>query len=170
MEVCRWMQRWIGYLGRSRSMGLWPMSNSCARRVCYDFTMPISESDFQKWKAAQHGDAVKKTISGLPLEPLYVSQPATPLEEVPGQPPFTRGIHSGMYRQKLWTFRQYSGFGSAAETNARWKQLLKNGVSGLSTAFDLPTQLGLDPDDSRARGEVGRVGVPVASVEDMHRL
>ena len=75
-----------------------------------------------------------------------------------------------MYRQRLWTIRQYAGFASAAETNARWKELLKNGVSGLSTAFDLPTQLGLDPDDPRARGEVGRVGVPVPTVDDMHRL
>jgi methylmalonyl-CoA mutase N-terminal domain/subunit len=148
--------------------------------------MPINEADFQKWKAAQHGNAAKKslrpdigslppkTISGIPLEPIYVSHDvdtaALAAEAVPGKSPFTRGIHAAMYRQRLWTFRQYSGFASAAETNARWKQLLKNGVSGLSTAFDLPTQLGLDPDDPRARGEVGRVGVPVSSVEDMHRL
>jgi methylmalonyl-CoA mutase N-terminal domain/subunit len=148
--------------------------------------MSISEADFQKWKAAQHGGAANKnlrpdigplpprTISGLPLEPLYVSAQvnaeALAREATPGKTPFTRGIHSNMYRQRLWTFRQYAGFASAAATNERWKQLLKNGVSGLSTAFDLPTQLGLDPDDPRARGEVGRVGVPVASVEDMHRL
>ena len=115
-----------------------------------------------------------KTISGLPLKPVYTSKDTDPAvlarESKPGAPPFTRGIHALMYRQRLWTFRQYAGFSSAAETNARWKELLKSGVSGLSTAFDLPTQLGLDPDDSRARGEVGRVGVPVPTVDEMHRL
>ncbi len=75
-----------------------------------------------------------------------------------------------MYRARLWTVRQYAGFASPRETNLRWKDLLAAGVTGLSTAFDLPTQLGLDPDDPRARGEVGRVGVSISSVEDMKRL
>jgi methylmalonyl-CoA mutase N-terminal domain/subunit len=115
-----------------------------------------------------------QTLSGLPLQPVHtpldVDAAALNAEAQPGQPPFTRGIHPDMYRQRLWTFRQYSGFSSAAETNARWKNLLASGATGLSTAFDLPTQLGLDPDDPRARGEVGQVGVPVASVDDMLRL
>jgi len=115
-----------------------------------------------------------KTISGDPLAPLYTPTDLDPArmqaEAYPGLPPFTRGIHAGMYRQRLWTFRQYAGFGTAAETNARFRKLLAAGQTGLSVAFDLPTQLGLDPNHPRAKGEVGRVGVSVASVEDLHRL
>src|SRR6185436_12902628 len=91
-------------------------------------------------------------------------------EATPGKAPFTRGIHETMYRSRLWTIRQYAGFASPRETNARWKKLLESGTTGLSTAFDLPTQLGLDSDDPRALGEVGRVGVSIASVEDMKVL
>ncbi len=112
-----------------------------------------------------------ETISGISLQPFYsAADVKSPAPELPGVAPFTRGIHASMYRDKLWTFRQYSGFGSASESNARWKKLLERGGTGLSTAFDLPTQLGLDPDDPRAKGEVGRVGVPIASVDDMHTL
>ena len=142
--------------------------------------------DFKAWLERHHGAGAAepyragigplppRTISGIPLQPVY-----TPLdtdgvrlqaETYPGIAPFTRGIHAGMYRQRLWTLRQYSGFASADETNRRWKTLIASGGTGLSTAFDLPTQLGLDPDNPRALGEVGRVGVPIASVEDMHRL
>ena len=77
----------------------------------------------------------------------------------PGEYPFTRGIHPDMYKSRPWTMRQYAGFGSAEESNARYRYLLEQGTMGLSVAFDLPTQLGLDPDDALARGEVGRVGV-----------
>src|ERR1700729_1056306 len=77
----------------------------------------------------------------------------------PGQYPYTRGIHADMYRSRLWTMRQYAGFGSAEETNERFRYLLSNGQTGLSTAFDLPTQMGLDSDDPMALGEVGRTGV-----------
>jgi methylmalonyl-CoA mutase N-terminal domain/subunit len=145
----------------------------------------MDEAAFQSWLKKHHGDAAKaayrpdllkpvRTLSGIPLDPIYtpmhVDAARLEAEAFPALAPYTRGIHAGMYRQRLWTLRQYSGFSSAAETNARWKQLLANGVSGLSTAFDLPTQLGLDPDDPRARGEVGRVGVPLPTVDDMHRL
>ena len=146
----------------------------------------MDEPKVHSWLDKNHGPAAQKkyrddigplppeTLSGVPLAPIYspldVTDATLRSESMPGTPPFTRGIHASMYRQRLWTFRQYSGFGSAAETNARWKQLLGGGGTGLSTAFDLPTQLGLDPDDPRAKGEVGRVGVPIASVEDMHRL
>lgn len=92
------------------------------------------------------------------------------MTEVPGKPPFTRGIHPGMYRTKLWTMRQYSGFGSADDTNARFKHLLKQGQMGISAAFDLPTQMGYDPDAPKALGEVGRVGVSIASLDDMEKL
>jgi methylmalonyl-CoA mutase N-terminal domain/subunit len=88
----------------------------------------------------------------------------------PGQFPFTRGIQPTMYRGRLWTMRQYAGFGSAAETNARYKYLLEQGQTGLSVAFDLPTQIGYDSDDPLATGEVGRVGVAISSLEDMERL
>ena len=108
--------------------------------------------------------------------PLLVEPRADPdrafLEEVgfPGEPPFTRGIQPTMYRGRLWTFRQYSGFGSATATNERFHFLLKGGQTGLSVAFDLPTQNGYDSDHPRAHGEVGRCGVPVASLGDMRTL
>src|SRR5436190_18801811 len=88
----------------------------------------------------------------------------------PGQFPFTRGIQPTMYRGRLWTMRQYAGFGTAAETNRRFRMLLDAGQTGLSVAFDLPTQMGIDSDDPRAVGEVGRVGVAIDTVDDMHVL
>jgi methylmalonyl-CoA mutase N-terminal domain/subunit len=88
----------------------------------------------------------------------------------PGEFPFTRGIYPGMYRDRLWTMRQYAGFGSAEESNARYRYLLSQGTTGLSVAFDLPTQMGMDPDHPLAAGEVGRVGVSIASLADMRRL
>ncbi|HWD98671.1 MAG TPA: methylmalonyl-CoA mutase family protein, partial [Bryobacteraceae bacterium] len=88
----------------------------------------------------------------------------------PGEYPFTRGIYPEMYRTRLWTIRQYAGFGTAEESNARYRYLLSQGTTGLSVAFDLPTQMGLDPDHPLAAGEVGRVGVSIASLADMRRL
>jgi methylmalonyl-CoA mutase N-terminal domain/subunit len=90
--------------------------------------------------------------------------------EKPGQFPFTRGIHPTMYRGRLWTMRQYAGFGTAAETNQRYQYLLAHGQTGLSMAFDLPTQIGYDSDDPLARGEVGRVGVAISSLTDMEQV
>jgi methylmalonyl-CoA mutase N-terminal domain/subunit len=95
-----------------------------------------------------------------------MSEPA----ELPGQYPFTRGIHPGMYRGKLWTMRQYAGFGSAEESNRRYRFLLSQGITGLSVAFDLPTQMGMDSDHPLASGEVGRVGVAICSLADMETL
>jgi methylmalonyl-CoA mutase N-terminal domain/subunit len=89
---------------------------------------------------------------------------------VPGKPPFTRGVQPNMHRGRLWTMRQYAGFGTATESNERYHYLLSQGQTGLSVAFDLPTQMGRDSDDARARGEVGRVGVAVDSIEDMRTL
>src|SRR2546423_9576776 len=86
----------------------------------------------------------------------------------PGEYPFTRGIHPTMYRGRLWTMRQYAGFGTAAESNRRYKFLLASGQTGLSVAFDLPTQMGRDPDHPLAQGEVGRAGVSIAWLADMH--
>ena len=106
------------------------------------------------------------TDSNIPVEPIY-SKLKNSKKEDPGQYPFTRGIHSGMYRDRLWTMRQYSGFGDAAQSNKRYKFMLDSGQTGLSMAFDLPTQIGHDPDSIRAEGEVGKVGVSIASLKDM---
>ncbi|HYK42788.1 MAG TPA: methylmalonyl-CoA mutase family protein [Thermoanaerobaculia bacterium] len=104
-----------------------------------------------------------ETSSGIPVEPFY-GAPA------PGDFPYTRGISAEMYRSRLWTMRQYAGFGSARESNRRYRYLLEQGQTGLSVAFDLPTQMGYDSDDVLARGEVGRVGVAIATIEDMRIL
>src|SRR5215207_7650825 len=88
----------------------------------------------------------------------------------PGEFPYTRGIYPNMYRGRLWTMRQYAGYATAEESNARYKYLLAHGTTGLSVAFDLPTQIGLDSDDPLAHGEVGKVGVAIDSLEDMERL
>jgi len=112
-----------------------------------------------------------QTSSGIPIKEFYSAADTTALSSSnPGEYPFTRGIHRTMYRGKVWTMRQYAGFGSADDTNRRYHFLLKQGITGLSVAFDLPTQMGRDPDHALARGEVGRVGVSIATVEDMERL
>ena len=110
------------------------------------------------------------TLSGLPL-PLTLNSEDGGVDLPPaGTPPYTRGIHETMYRSRLWTMRQYAGFSSAEATNERFKLLLERGQMGLSVAFDLPTQLGLDADDELSYGEVGKVGVSISSVEDMKIL
>jgi methylmalonyl-CoA mutase N-terminal domain/subunit len=115
-----------------------------------------------------------ETSSSLPLRTVYLPSRIDShyLEEInfPGSYPYTRGIHPTMYRGRLWTMRQYAGYGTAEETNGRFRYLLAQGQTGLSVAFDLPTQIGYDADDPLAEGEVGRVGVSVSSVEDMARL
>ncbi|MBI3089743.1 MAG: methylmalonyl-CoA mutase [Candidatus Tectomicrobia bacterium] len=118
------------------------------------------------------GEAEKTfaTLSGLPLEVCYGAGNGVGSAERPGEFPFTRGIHPTMYRGRLWTMRQYAGFGTATETNRRFKYLLEQGQSGLSVAFDLPTQMGYDSDHPLARGETGKVGVPIDSLQDMEQL
>src|SRR5712672_4134011 len=115
------------------------------------------------------------TASGLPLERLYTEESLAgwDAEEAlgyPGEFPYTRGIYPSMYRGRLWTMRQYAGFGSATESNQRYRYLLSQGQSGLSVAFDLPTQIGMDSDHTLAQGEVGKVGVAIDSLEDMETL
>src|SRR5919109_5090029 len=110
------------------------------------------------------------TDSGLPLKAVYRSTDGGPEAPPPGQYPFTRGIYPEMYRRRPWTIRQYAGFGSAAETNRRFRYLLGQGQTGLSVAFDLPTQIGHDADAPLARGEVGKVGVSISSLKDMEIL
>ena len=113
-----------------------------------------------------------KTDSGIEV-PAYLSKPGKPDGEAlpdPGQFPYTRGIHESMYRSRLWTMRQYAGFGTAEESNERYKYLIGRGTTGLSVAFDLPTQIGYDSDDPMSEGEVGKVGVAIDSLEDMETL
>jgi methylmalonyl-CoA mutase, N-terminal domain len=129
----------------------------------------VAESDTR----TEH--TVRTTESGVPVHRVYDADAVAHLDlrtrlGEPGGFPFTRGIHPTMYRDKPWTMRQYAGFATAEETNARFRYLLTAGAPGLSTAFDLPTQLGMDSDDPLAAGEVGRVGVAIDSVEDMARL
>jgi methylmalonyl-CoA mutase, N-terminal domain len=111
-----------------------------------------------------------KTDSRLPVKRAYKKKDLTKFdadEEEPGKFPYTRGLYQNMYRERLWTMRQYSGFGSAEETNKRFKFLLEHGQTGLSLAFDLPTQTGRDSDDRQSEGEVGRTGVAISSIKDM---
>src|SRR2546430_909678 len=125
--------------------------------------------------AAASPDQDPRTSSNIPIHPLY-----TPADlkgqnlegdvGYPGQYPFTRGVQATMYRGRLWTMRQYAGMGDAEESNKRYKYLLAHGTTGLSVAFDLPTQIGLDSDHLLAAGEVGKVGVTIDSIEDMERL
>jgi methylmalonyl-CoA mutase N-terminal domain/subunit len=144
-------------------------------------TQPVAQPAPQAenlWREAVRGAAERATslttVSGREIEPLYFPRP---LDEAylrnlgfPGQFPFARGIHPNMYRGRLWTMRQFAGYGTAEETNARFKFLLEKGQTGLSTAFDLPTLMGLDSDHPLAAGEVGRLGVAIDTVDDFARL
>ena len=130
----------------------------------------------EEWRERTHTPAAERrperrpafqTPSGLPLEPLYGPAPDGGW---PGEYPYTRGVQPTMYRGRLWTMRQYAGFSSARATNERFRLLLEGGQTGLSTAFDLPTQLGFDSDDPLAAAEVGKVGVPVNSIADLDEL
>ena len=124
--------------------------------------------------ASKMRDADFSTISGAPLKPLYGPDDAAVDVErdlgLPGSFPFTRGVHPTMYRGRLWTMRQFAGFGSAKQTNQRFKFLLEHGQTGLSTAFDFPTLMGYDSDHAHSEGEVGQVGVAISSLEDMQSL
>ncbi len=141
------------------------------------------ESERRRWEKKTLAPASKRyperkneftTSSGIPLPPTLVPQDSehTYLNELgfPGEYPFTRGVQPSMYRGRLWTMRQYAGYASAKESNQRYRYLLEHGQTGLSVAFDLPTQIGYDSDDSLAHGEVGKVGVAISSLEDMATL
>ena len=117
----------------------------------------------------------QETSSHISVHPLYTPADLEGWDydrdlNFPGQFPYTRGVQATMYRGRLWTMRQYAGMGDAEESNRRYKYLLSNGTTGLSVAFDLPTQIGLDSDNPLAMGEVGKVGVAIDSIEDMMRL
>src|SRR5436309_9826122 len=137
------------------------------------------ERDYQNWKkrydASELRDVEFVSQSSMEPEPLYTSRdlqdfdPATDLG-MPGSAPFTRGIHPTMYRGRLWTMRQFAGFGTAEDTNQRYKFLLGRGQTGLSVAFDFPTLMGYDSDHPRSEGEVGKCGVAISSLADMETL
>src|SRR3954465_14545251 len=136
------------------------------------------------WEKETHEPALKKsperagaftTISGRPIDRLYTAEDVDGIDyerdiNNPGAFPYTRGIHPTGYRGKLWTMRQFAGFGTPEDTNARYKTLLKAGGTGLSVAFDLPTLMGRDPDHELSLGEVGKCGVSIASLADMEAL
>ena len=124
-----------------------------------------SKSDWQReYDATRLRDVPFETMSGVPVDPVYGDAP------LPGQYPFTRGLHAAGYRSRLWTMRMFAGFGTAEDTNARFKEILRNGGMGLSTAFDMPTLMGFDSDSPWALGEVGRAGVAVDTLRDMEDL
>jgi len=145
-------------------VGTTPMAESMDAKAIWDEAMA----------RAKARDVSCTTLSGVDLEPLYGPDDADIDHEkdlgYPGQFPFTRGVHPTMYRGRLWTMRQFAGFGSAAQTNERFKFLLEHGQTGLSTAFDFPTLMGYDSDDEHSLGEVGQVGVAISSLDDMCTL
>jgi methylmalonyl-CoA mutase N-terminal domain/subunit len=127
----------------------------------------------ERYSAQPERRATFTTLSGEPIRPLYGPEDVRPFEErigFPGEPPFTRGVYPSMYRGRLWTVRQFAGFGTAEETNERFRYLLGHGQTGLSTAFDMPSLMGLDSDHPRSEGEVGREGVAIDTLDDMQTL
>ena len=140
---------------------------------------PSEQPTLADWRTQLYDPALQRsperddpfmTTSGMPVAPLY--GPDVPDDRIglPGAYPYTRGVQPTMYRSKLWTMRQYAGYATAEESNRRYRYLLASGTTGLSVAFDLPTQMGYDPDHALAEGEVGKVGVSIASLHDMERL
>jgi methylmalonyl-CoA mutase N-terminal domain/subunit len=144
--------------------------------------MDKTEQSKKKWLESAYKKAADnhperrsefKTDSEIPIDPVYIPDESFSFIDkisFPGQFPYTRGVQPTMYRGRFWTMRQYAGFGSAKESNARFKYLLESGTTGLSVAFDLPTQMGYDSDHPLAEGEVGKVGVPICSLQDMEVL
>jgi len=139
---------------------------------------PEAVTDAERWfrerfSRTPQREALFSTLSGEPVEPLYTPDDVGSFEErigFPGEFPFTRGVYPSMYRGRLWTMRQFAGFGTAEETNERFRYLLDHGQTGLSTAFDMPSLMGHDSDHPRSEGEVGREGVAVDSLDDMETL
>jgi methylmalonyl-CoA mutase, N-terminal domain len=141
----------------------------------------VSDPGRDRWRATTRAKAISRsperqerflTTSGATIQDLYAPADIASLDEDrdlgrPGEFPYTRGVQPTMYRGRLWTMRQYAGFSTAEDTNRRFRYLLEQGQTGLSVAFDLPTQMGYDSDAPQAEGEVGRVGVPISSLADM---
>src|SRR3954454_23666615 len=138
---------------------------------------PRAMTDAERWFRERYAttperDALFSTISGEPVEPLYTSEDLPDGADIgfPGEYPFPRGVYPSMYRSRLWTMRQFAGFGTAEETNERFRYLLDHGQTGLSTAFDMPSLMGHDSDPPRSEGEVGREGVAIDTLDDMETL
>jgi methylmalonyl-CoA mutase N-terminal domain/subunit len=143
-----------------------------------------ADPERDRWRATTRTKAVSRsperqqrflTTSGVEIQDLYTPADTAALDEErdlgrPGEYPYTRGVQPTMYRGRLWTMRQYAGFSTAEDTNRRFRYLFEQGQTGLSVAFDLPTQMGYDSDAPQAEGEVGRVGVPISSLADMEAL
>jgi methylmalonyl-CoA mutase N-terminal domain/subunit len=164
-----------------------PYNDWCMTRKAHDVVTPDASNqtpERERWERDTLRPALAKaperqvrftTISGRPVERVYAPDDLSRFDYErdaadPGQFPYTRGIHPTGYRGKLWTMRQFAGFGTPEETNARYKQLLGAGGTGLSVAFDLPTLMGRDPDHALSLGEVGKCGVNIASLADMETL
>jgi methylmalonyl-CoA mutase N-terminal domain/subunit len=138
---------------------------------------PRAMTDAERWfrerfQRTPEREALFSTLSGEPVQPLYTPEDVGPFERIgfPGEYPFTRGVYPSMYRGRLWTMRQFAGFGTAEETNERFRYLLDHGQTGLSTAFDMPSLMGHDSDHPRSEGEVGREGVAIDTLDDMETL
>ncbi|MDT7539440.1 MAG: methylmalonyl-CoA mutase, N-terminal domain, partial [Actinomycetota bacterium] len=159
----------------NQETGLWEYDPSVATTE-----EPRKSAGSERWRASAYDGAPERqgelfsTMSGIENDPLYTAEDVEVDHDrdlgYPGAFPFTRGVYPSMYRGRLWTMRQFAGFGTAAETNERFRYLLDHGQTGLSTAFDMPTLMGYDSDNPRSLGEVGREGVAIDSLADMETL
>src|SRR5579859_1774058 len=175
---CLWV--WRGQLWRFRFLVVRMRSSASLPNSRGSLMATVTDTTaFERWQrdldAAPPSPLPATTVSGVPIEPLYTPDSLNGFDPdadlgYPGQYPFTRGVHASMYRSRLWTMRQFAGFGTPRQTNERFKFLLEKGQTGLSTAFDLPTLMGLDSDDPRGAGEVGRLGVAVSTLDDLKNL
>src|SRR3712207_940308 len=137
------------------------------------YRVPTTEADWREaYALTPEREAPFSTLSGVPVKPLYTEADLPPQDQIglPGGYPFTRGVYPSMYRGRLWTMRQFAGFGTAEETNERFRYLLDHGQTGLSTAFDMPSLMGHDSDHAMSLGEVGREGVAIDTLDDMQDL
>ena len=159
-------------------MTIWetePNAEVAARLAAQERELVRLREEVERWRRAAGAQSVRSdveftSVSGRAVEPVYTPLDVASAAELPGEFPFTRGIHPTMYRGRLWTMRQFAGFGTAEDTNARYKFLLERGQTGLSVAFDFPTLMGYDADHPRSEGEVGKCGVAVSSLADMETL
>ena len=153
-------------------MTIWetePNAEVAARLAAQERELVRLREEVERWRRAASAQPVRSdveftSVSGRAVEPVYTPLDIASAAELPGEFPFTRGIHPTMYRGRLWTMRQFAGFGTAEDTNARYKFLLERGQTGLSVAFDFPTLMGYDSDHPRSEGEVGKCGVAVSSL------
>ena len=150
-----------------------PIAHTLSKMATAPRAMTAAERWYrEKFAEKPERDALFTTISGERVEPLYTADDLPEAERIgfPGEFPYTRGVYPSMYRGRLWTMRQFAGFGTAEETNERFRYLLDHGQTGLSTAFDMPSLMGHDSDHPRSLGEVGREGVAVDTLDDMQDL